>query len=236
MPAAVSAAVEALEDEAVDVMMAAVRGGSADDDERSVREAECPQDKIQLEPVKGALPEDLAESLAALALGAGCMGVDKLINQFKQAHEDSNLTKRQVKEWIGVHLVRDRPNPEAQLRWRRRTEAEVDDAKAAAEAVKAAKGKEGATAEGETKGNGKKPGGGPVALSGGQTLTSSGVAAAEDGISPISEAHAATARTKQAVQEELEAWRTTAFLAEARIRELEAELSILEDKTPNGAH
>jgi hypothetical protein len=121
-------------------------------------------DAAKATKAKASLPEDLAEALASLALASGSAGMDKVAEQFRDAHEGRNLTKREVKDWLDLHLLRD-----TKAGWRRRTVAEAAEAKAAFEAKAAAKppaaGGGAAAEEGaKTKGEKRKPGGDPAAL------------------------------------------------------------------------
>ena len=99
---------------------------------------------------KAALPEDLTEGLASLALASGLAGAEKVADQFKEAHASRNLTKREIKDWLDLNLFRD-----TKAGWRWRTESEKAQAKNTAAAT-GDSGKGGPTTKGGGGGGGEK--------------------------------------------------------------------------------
>ena len=99
------------------------KGGASSSSSKSAAAASKPPPKA-----KATLSEDLAEALASLAVGSGLAGAEKVADQFKEQHVARHLTKREIKDWLDLHLFRD---PKAGWRWR--TDSEKAKATAAAD-------------------------------------------------------------------------------------------------------
>ena len=59
-----------------------------------------------------------------MVVSSKVLGVDKLVDRFKELHAERLVSKRQIKGTIERMMVKDNHNPEKIMLWRRRTEEE----------------------------------------------------------------------------------------------------------------